>query len=617
MQETPLLSSIHTLKDYKRIPGEDLGELAREIRLYLVDLVSKNGGHLASNLGAVELTMALHRVFNCPSDKLVFDVGHQCYVHKLLTGRAGELGNLRKEEGAAGFPKREESLCDAFNTGHSSTSVSAALGMLRAMRLRGDKTHHAVALIGDGALTGGMAYEAMNDAGQSSLPLIILLNDNGMSIARNVGAITRHLSDIRASKRYNDIKRGAVRLVGRIPRVGQRIYGRISRLKARIKYFLLPNVWFEELGFTYLGPIDGHDIGALIRVLENAKALGEPVVIHAVTQKGKGYGFAESYPDKFHGIGAFDPRTGYAKSGSACTNSDVLGMVLCDLAQKDPKIAAVTAAMTEGTGLREFSLLYPERFFDVAIAEQHAVTMAAGLAACGMKPVVAVYSSFLQRAYDQILHDVALQNLPVVFAVDRAGLVGEDGETHQGVYDLAYLQTIPGLDIYAPATMAELAEFLKLAIASGRPAAVRYPRGALMDMPMGVPAERGKWAVLNALRPITVVAAGRMVQTAMEAAEGLDTGLVSARCIRPVDETVLAALRTECRCVVCAEDGIRDGGLGSRLCEALCGSGVEVVRVGVGEKPVSHASVARQHELCGMDAPSIRDILLEKGARVL
>ncbi len=617
MQETRLLDSIHTLEDYKRIPREQLEELAQEIRLYLVDTVSKTGGHLASNLGAVELTMALHRVFDSPADKLVFDVGHQCYVHKLLTGRKEALRSLRQEGGASGFPKRAESAHDAFNTGHSSTSISATLGLLRAMRLKGDTTHHAVALIGDGALTGGMAFEAINDAGQSGLPLIVLLNDNGMSIARNVGAMTRHLSDIRASKRYNDIKRGAVHLVEHIPRIGRRVYSRISRLKARVKYFLLPNVWFEELGFTYLGPIDGHDLNALIHVLENAKQLDGPVLIHAVTQKGKGYGFAESSPDKFHGVSAFDPSTGYAKCGSSCTNSDVLGMVLCDLAEDDPKIVAITAAMTEGTGLLEFSLQYPARFFDVGIAEQHAVTMAAGLAAGGMRPVVAVYSTFLQRAYDQVLHDVALQGLPVVFAVDRAGLVGEDGETHQGVYDLAYLQSIPGVDIYAPATMAELADTLKLAIASGRPAAVRYPRGALMDALTEAPVERGKWAVLRPIRPLTVVAVGRMVQTALEAAEGLDVGLVNARCIRPLDETMLDALCAKCRCVVTIEDGVKEGGLGSRVCEALAGSGSEVIRLGVGDMPVPHAKVARQYEMCGLDAASLRKILLEKEGEAL
>lgn len=617
MQETPLLSSIHSLEDYKRIPGEQLNELAREIRLYLVDTVSKNGGHLASNLGAVELTMALHRVFDSPADKLVFDVGHQCYVHKLLTGRAEALCALRQEGGAAGFPKRTESVHDAFDTGHSSTSVSAALGMLRAMRLAGDRAHTTVALIGDGALTGGMAFEAINDAGQSGLPLIILLNDNGMSIARNVGAITRHLSVIRASKRYNDIKRGTVRLIERIPRIGRRMHSKLSRLKARIKYFLLPNVLFEEFGFTYLGPIDGHDINALTQVLERARELGGPVFVHAVTQKGKGYGFAESSPDKFHGIGAFDPNTGYAKSGAACTNSDVLGMTLCDLAEENPKIAAITAAMAEGTGLREFAARYPERFFDVGIAEQHAVTMAAGLAAGGMRPVVAVYSTFLQRAYDQVLHDVALQGLPVVFAVDRAGLVGEDGETHQGVYDLSYLQSVPGLDIYAPATMAELSAALKLALASPGPVAVRYPRGALMDAPLDVPFERGKWALARPLRPVTIVAVGKMVETALSAAEGLDAGLVNARCIRPLDADMLARLKAACECVISIEDGIREGGLGSRLCEAFAGSGVEVIRLGVDEKPVQHATVSRQHALCGMDAPALRRILLEKGAKAL
>ena len=617
MQEMPLLSSINNLEDYKRIPKEQLDELAKEIRLYLLDVVSKTGGHLASNLGVVETTMALHRAFDSPGDKIIFDVGHQCYVHKLLTGRGEALRLLRQEGGASGFPKREESIHDAFNTGHSSTSISAALGMLRAMRMSGDKTHHVVALIGDGALTGGMAYEALNDAGQSGLPLIIILNDNGMSIAKNVGATPRHLSNIRASKRYNDIKRSTIQLLERIPRVGKGMYRCISRLKERIKYFLLPNVWFEELGFTYLGPIYGHDTGALIRVMENAKALNEPVVIHAVTQKGKGYALAESSPDKFHGIGAFDPITGYSCAGSTCTNSDVLGTILCDLAEKNPKTVAITAAMAEGTGLREFSLKYPSRFFDVGIAEQHAVTMAAGLAAGGMQPVVALYSTFLQRAYDQLLHDVALQGLPVVFAVDRAGLVGNDGETHQGVYDIAYLQTVPGLDIYSPATMAELSAALKLALASGRPAAVRYPRGLLMDVPLDIPLERGKWVVMRPLRPITVVAVGQMVQNAIEAVEGLDVGLVNARCIRPMDSAILSELSSNCHCIISIEDGVKEGGLGSRICEALSGSNTDVIRLGVGDLPVPHAKLSRQHEMCGIDAPALRKLLIEKGAEAL
>ena len=409
MQDTPLLNRIGSLEDYKQLPQKDLEELAREIRLCLVDVVSQNGGHLASNLGAVELTMALDRVFDSPKDKLIFDVGHQAYVHKLLTGRYADFPTLRKAHGLAGFPKREESVHDAFNTGHASTSISAALGMLRAMQLRGDTVHCAVALIGDGALGGGMAFEALNDGGQSGLPLIVLLNDNGMSIAKNVGAMAMHLCKVRTSKRYNDLKRRVIDRVEKIPRIGPGLYGRISRFKERIKYFLLPNVLFEEMGYTYLGPIDGHDLTALIRVLEKAKALRQPVVIHTVTQKGKGYSLAESSPDKFHGIGAFDPETGYIRGKTACTNSDVFGMTLCDLAKQDKRIVAITAAMPDGTGLTDFARRYPARFFDVGIAEQHAVTLAAGMAATGLRPVVAIYSTFLQRAYDQILHDVALQ----------------------------------------------------------------------------------------------------------------------------------------------------------------------------------------------------------------
>lgn len=606
MQDAPLLSRIGSLEDYKRLPEKDLEELAREIRLCLVQVVSQNGGHLASNLGAVELTMALDRVFDSPKDKLIFDVGHQAYVHKLLTGRYGDFPTLRKANGLAGFPKREESIHDAFNTGHASTSISAALGMLRAMRQKGDTEHCAIALIGDGALGGGMAFEALNDGGQSGLPLIVLLNDNGMSISKNVGAMAMHLCKVRTSKPYNDLKRRVIDWVEKLPRIGPSLYGRISRFKERVKYFLLPNVLFEEMGYTYLGPIDGHDLPALIRVLEKARALQEPVVIHTVTQKGKGYGLAESSPDKFHGVGAFDPDTGYARDKVACTNSDVFGMTLCDLAQKDKRIVAITAAMPDGTGLAEFARRYPRRFFDVGIAEQHAVTLAAGMAAEGIRPVVAIYSTFLQRAYDQLLHDVALQRLPVVFAVDRAGLVGEDGETHQGVYDLAYLHTIPGLDIYAPSSQEELAALLPMALAAGRPVAVRYPRGALMRRPLEGPMERGKWKILRPLRPISLVAEGPLVERALLAGEGRDVGVVNAWCIRPMDLDAIGAIQAQCKQILCLEDGLRTGGLGSRLCEALSGAGIRVVRLGVGETPVAQGTAAQQHGWCGLDVESVR-----------
>lgn len=606
MQDTPLLNRLGSLEDYKRLPQKDLEELAREIRLCLVQVVSQNGGHLASNLGAVELTMAMDWVFDSPRDKLLFDVGHQAYVHKLLTGRYGEFSTLRKAHGLSGFPKREESVHDAFNTGHASTSISAALGMLRAMRLNGDTTHCAVALIGDGALGGGMAFEALNDGGQSGLPLIVLLNDNGMSISKNVGAMAMHLCKVRTSKRYNDLKRRVIDYVEKLPRIGPGLYGRISRFKERIKYFLLPNVLFEEMGYTYLGPIDGHDLSALIRVLEKAKALRQPVVIHTVTQKGKGYSLAESSPDKFHGIGAFDPQTGYIRGKAACTNSDVLGMTLCDLAERDKRIVAITAAMPDGTGLTDFARRFPRRFFDVGIAEQHAVTLAAGMAAAGLRPVVAIYSTFLQRAYDQLLHDVALQGLPVVFAVDRAGLVGEDGETHQGVYDLAYLHTIPELDIYAPSSQEELAALLPMALAAGRPVAVRYPRGALTNRPLEGPMERGKWNILRPLRPVTLVAEGPMVERALLAVEGRDVGVVDAWCIRPMDGDTIDEIKGRCKRILCLEDGLQTGGLGSRLCEALSGTGIQVARLGVGEAPVAQGTAAQQYAWCGLNVESIR-----------
>ena len=619
MQDTPLLNRIGSLEDYKQLPQKDLEELAREIRLCLVNVVSQNGGHLASNLGAVELTMALDRVFDSPKDKLIFDVGHQAYVHKLLTGRYADFPTLRKAHGLAGFPKREESVHDAFNTGHASTSISAALGMLRAMQLRGDTVHCAVALIGDGALGGGMAFEALNDGGQSGLPLIVLLNDNGMSIAKNVGAMAMHLCKVRTSKRYNDLKRRVIDRVEKIPRIGPGLYGRISRFKERIKYFLLPNVLFEEMGYTYLGPIDGHDLTALIRVLEKAKALRQPVVIHTVTQKGKGYSLAESSPDKFHGIGAFDPETGYIRGKTACTNSDVFGMTLCDLAKQDKRIVAITAAMPDGTGLTDFARRYPARFFDVGIAEQHAVTLAAGMAATGLRPVVAIYSTFLQRAYDQIMQDIAMLHLHVILAVDRAGLVGDDGPTHHGVFDVGFLRQVPGMLILAPASLAEQKDMLSWAAETyNGPVAVRYPRGGEGSYRDSAwqPGENVETEGLLCCHrhggDVTLVTYGSMLDNVLEAAEILSQRGIEATILRLLTVSALPTREiltemSEKRRVIVAEEVCTGSGIREALAwelRKLCPD-CRVDGVDLGADFVTHGSTKELYRHYGLDGESI------------
>ncbi|MDO4568593.1 MAG: 1-deoxy-D-xylulose-5-phosphate synthase, partial [Clostridia bacterium] len=534
MTDYPVLESIESPSRLKELSDSELAQLCDEIRDKIISTVSKNGGHLASNLGVVELTVALLMTFDPPEDSIVYDVGHQAYVYKLLTGRYGDFESLRRDGGISGFPKRQESLYDAFNTGHASTSISAALGILRAKR-RSNAPGSAVALIGDGSLTGGMAFEALDDAGRSKLPLIVILNDNSMSIERNVGAISSHLSNIRLSRGYQRIKRNAVRGLKKT-KLGKSMYSGIERMKNRIKYFLQPNnILFEALGFTYIGPIDGHDIDAIVSVIRRAKALDKPVLIHAITKKGFGYLHAEEKPDEFHGIAAFDISTGEC-TASAANNSKVFGHKLCELAAEDERICAITAAMTAGTGLTEFSTRFADRFYDVGIAEQHAVTLAAGMAVGGMKPVVAIYSTFLQRAYDQILHDVCLQGLPVVFAVDRAGLVGEDGETHQGVYDIAYMRTIPDLTLYSPATVRELEEMLEYALRRSEPSAIRYNRGLLASLQdSGGAIERGKWAVIREPREITLIASGRMLARALQVAGEFDVGVINARFLKPID----------------------------------------------------------------------------------
>lgn len=603
----PLLDAIDGLEDFKRMPDEQLPALAEEIRAFMIENVARSGGHLASSLGAVDLILALHRAFDSPTDKIVFDVGHQAYAHKILTGRRARFSSLRQKDGVSGFPKREESEHDLFNTGHATTSISAALGMARAMKLRGENGT-AVAFIGDGALTGGMAFEAINDAGQSDLPLVIILNDNDMSIAANVGGLHRQLNDMRISSWYVRFKHEIVRALD-AGQFGHWLTEHMYQFKERIKQFLLPNLLFEQMGLIYLGPIDGHDIQKLTHVMRRAKALQLPVLVHCVTKKGRGYAFSEKDPVKFHGVAPFSVDTGDLEAVIKKSNSNVFCDTLMELAEHDPRIVAITAAMPTGTGLTAFAERFPERFFDVGIAEEHAVTMAAGLAAGGMRPVVAIYSTFLQRSFDQVLHDVCLMNLPVVLAVDRAGLVGEDGETHQGLYDAAMLSMMPNMTLYSPASQQELVRMLTLAISREEPSAIRYNRGCLMHLVSVEPVRKGKWEDLEPIAPVTVIATGNMVQFALPVARACGAGLINARTIVPMDHELLEQLRcARVRRVVVVEDGVDC--LGKMVAAELCG--VEVLRMHApGDKPVPQGTVAEQRVMCGLTEEALKRALTE------
>ncbi len=590
-----------TPEKLKKLSMQELNALCSQVRSRLIDTVTENGGHLASNLGVVELTVALHRAFDTPRDKIVWDVGHQSYVHKLLTGREQKFDTIRRHGGLSGFPKREESEYDTFGAGHSSTSVSAALGMAHARDLAGDD-YSVVAVIGDGALTGGMAYEALNDAGRHKSPLIVVLNDNGMSIARNVGALSASLTRLRTREGYLVLKK-------RISRRWPRLKARLVRLRSRIKRFLLPSTstFFEELGFKYFGPINGHDISELERVFVRAKSYEDPVLIHVATIKGKGYSLAEQNPEGFHGIAPFFVESADTKNQTK-SNSAVFGEALCELAENDERIVAVTAAMPAGTGLSEFSERFPTRFFDVGIAEQHAVTLCAGMAANGLKPVFAVYSSFMQRAFDQLIHDVCIQKLPVVLAIDRSGPVGEDGPTHHGAYDIGFLTLAPGLVVCSPATQCELKSMLRLAFRLERPVALRYGRGAL---PQGedCAVQLGKWELLRPLESLTVVATGRMVSAAAEALDelsrkGIHCGLYNARFLKPMDGEAIEELRS-CKAVVTVEDGVREGGLGEHLAAAL--AGVPVTILSLPEQPLPAGTIDELMKLAGLDVYGIEN----------
>ena len=602
----PILNGINSIEDYRAVPEAQLPALAEELRAFLIENVSKTGGHLAPSLGAVELIMALHRVFDGPDDKLVFDVGHQAYVHKILTGRRERFATLRQMDGVSGFPNRDESAYDTFNTGHATTSISAALGMARAMKHRHvDGT--AVALIGDGALTGGMAFEALNDAGGKDVPLVVVVNDNDMSISANVGMLHRQLTNMRMSRSYVNIKRFIVRSLDVGPG-GRWLTEHMYEFKNRIKNFLLPHQLFEEMGFTYLGPIDGHDIDKLMHVLRRAKYLRVPVIVHCVTQKGKGYAFSEKNPEKFHGVAPFCVDTGLVESAVFKSNSAVFGDALVHIAERDARVVAVTAAMPGGTGLLPFQKAFPDRFYDVGIAEEHALTMAAGMAAGGLRPVVAIYSTFLQRAFDQALHDICLMKLPVVLAVDRAGLVGEDGVTHQGVYDAAFLSLMPDMTVYSPATQQELVHMLSLAISRGEPAAIRYSRKNLMQMVSPVPVEKGKWETVQPIADCTVIATGSMVEQALPAARETGAGLINARSFKPLDTALLAAVGAQAKRVIVVEECVDC--LGKSVMAAL--PGTPVTRLHVPDRPIRHATVTEQREECGLTTAAILQAIREE-----
>lgn len=608
-----LLEKINEPNDIKKLETADYDVLAKEIREFLIKKISVTGGHLGSNLGTVELTMALHLSMDLPEDKIVWDVGHQSYTHKLLTGRREGFDNLRKHGGMSGFPKRKESQCDAFDTGHSSTSISAALGLAKARDIQG-KDNCIVAVIGDGSLTGGMAYEALNNAASLESNFIIILNDNNMSIAENVGGVSKYLNDIRTGEKYLNLKEGVYNTLKSMPKGDAMVRG-IRRAKSSVKHLMIQGMLFEDMGITYLGPVDGHDIPAMLRVIQEAKRVKGPVLIHVKTQKGKGYGPAERHPARFHGAEPFDIETGIPSNPRDKANyTDVFATVMMKLGQRDEKIVAITAAMPDGTGLKRFKNAYPDRFFDVGIAEEHAVTFAAGLAAGGMKPIVAVYSSFLQRAYDQILHDVCIQNLPVVFAIDRAGLVGSDGETHQGIFDLSYLSSIPNMHIMAPKNKWELSDMLKYAVSFDAPIAIRYPRGEAYDglSAFRSPIEYGKAEWIYEESEIAILAVGSMVKTGLSVyeklkAEGYKCSLCNARFVKPIDKDMVDVAVKNHKVIVTLEENVLSGGFGEKVCNYMKEKSYqnELIMVAIPDDYVEHGNVDELRKEIHIDADSI------------
>ena len=613
-----ILEKIKEANDVKQLSLSECEQLAQEIRDFLIRSLSETGGHLASNLGVVELTIALHRFLHFPEDKLVWDVGHQAYTHKILTGRKEQFATLRKTGGLSGFPKRKESDCDAFDTGHSSTSISAGLGLVQARDLKGEN-YQVVSVIGDGALTGGMAYEALNNAAELKKNFIIILNDNEMSITRNVGGMSSYLDHIRMAAPYTELKMGVTNALKKIPKVGDGMVDALHKTKSSIKQLVIPGMLFENMGLTYLGPVDGHDMRQLGKVLQEAKRKKGPVLIHVLTEKGRGYEPAMRHPARFHGATPYEIETGLPKSNGNPSYTDIFSTVMRKFGDREPDVVAVSAAMVPGTGLKRFGNMFPERLFDVGIAEEHAVTFAAGLALGGLRPVVAIYSSFLQRAVDQILHDVCMQNLPVVFAVDRAGLVGSDGETHHGCFDLSYLSMMPNMTVMAPKNKWELSDMLKFAIRQKSPVAIRYPRGeaytGLEDY--RAPIEMGKAEILEKGKEIAILAVGNMVRTAVQVTEnlrnrGYEPTLVNMRFVKPLDMDLLEILREDHSLIVTLEENVKSGGFGEQVMtyygSRLHSPAVRIVAIE--DKFVPHGSVEDLMHQQQMDSASVTERIL-------
>ncbi len=615
-----MLEKINKTGDIKKLNIDEQKILAEEIRKYILEIVSNNGGHLASNLGVVELTIALHSIFNLPEDKIVWDVGHQTYVHKILTGRKEQLKTIRKLDGLAGFPKTNESDADSFNTGHSSTSISAALGMARARDIEG-KNNNVVAVIGDGALTGGMALEALNDAGCSQTRLTVILNDNEMSISKNIGGINMLLSKLRTKRSYTKSNVSMKNVINKIPVVGKPFVKIVQRVKRSIKQLIIPKMYFEDIGFRYLGPVDGHNLEELERMLAISKQLEGPVLIHVLTKKGKGYEIAEKNPDKFHATGPFDIKTGKTKTKKDKDYSKVFGDKLIELANKNEKIVAITAAMKDGTGLKEFANKFPKRFFDVGIAEQHALCLAAGMASQGVIPVVPIYSSFYQRAYDQVIHDIALQNLPVIMCVDRAGIVGADGETHQGTLDMSFFRLIPNLTIMAPKDFKELEDMLEYVVNLKKPVVIRYPRGGESNekFEKHENIRQGKAEILKQGKDISIIAIGKTVSRAIEVAkmlekEKIEAEVINARFLKPLDIETIKKSIEKTKNVVTIEDGTIINGLGTAIKELIIDEKIENVQIKSFAYPdefIKHGSVEELEKIYSQDAKNIYEYIVK------
>lgn len=616
-----VLDKIKKANDIKKLSPQEVDILRDEIREFLIDSISVTGGHLASNLGVVELTMALHLSLDLPTDKIVWDVGHQSYTHKILTGRKDGFASLRKFGGMSGFPKTDESDCDCFNTGHSSTSISAGLGLAMARQITGDD-YYVVSVIGDGALTGGMAYEALNNASSIESNFIIVLNDNNMSISENVGGVSHYLSGFRTADAYRDLKNNVMNSLNQIPVYGERMVKRIRNTKSSIKQLFIPGMFFEEMGIIYLGPVDGSDIGEMCRIFEEAKRVDGPVLVHVITKKGAGYLPAEKFPARFHGAEPFDIATGLPKNKRTKANyTDVFSTVMVKAGERNEKLVAITAAMADGTGLRRYRRCYPKRFFDVGIAEGHAVTFAAGLAKAGLIPVFAVYSSFLQRGFDQIIHDVCIQKLHVIFAIDRAGLVGSDGETHQGIFDISYLSQIPNMTVLAPKNKWELSDMIKFAIDFDGPIAIRYPRGLAYDglKEYRSPIRFAKSETIFKGTDVAILALGSMVKTAETVCgilkeHGITATLINARFAKPFDGEVIKSLTAYHHTIVTMEENVKSAGFGEHVAEYLEDNGIDLklINISIPDAYVEHGNVDKLKEMLKIDALSVADRIINE-----